>query len=304
MLFVLTLLSALSVILIFAGLAMRTSAVDPVRSRLSQYGVVARNLEELELHQPFSQRVVKPMIRSIARFLLRYTPPKTIEQLQHKIILAGSPRGLNVSDFLGLKGIVAVMLGAFAVIVLLKNGLVLHAVLIGFFATFLGFNLPNIWLSSRIKARQKEITRALPDALDLLTVCVGAGLGFDASLAKVNQKWQNMLTEEFGRVLSEIRMGKSRREALKAMVVRTEVPDVATFISAIVQADQLGVSVGKVLQVQSEQMRMRRRQRAEELAQQAPLKMIFPMIFLIFPSIYVIILGPALPSIMKGLGGR
>ncbi|MBI4320756.1 MAG: type II secretion system F family protein [Chloroflexi bacterium] len=300
----LALLATTSVILIFTGLMLRASEGDAVRSRLSQYAVPARNLEELELRQPFSQRVLAPLARSLSGFLVRFTPPKTIEQLRHNLVLAGNPRQLDVADFLGIKGLVGLLLGSLTFFLTARSGLLLHASGLALVATLLGYFLPNIWLGSRIRARQKEITKALPDALDLLTVSVEAGLGFDAALSKVTQKWQNALAGEFGRVLSEMRMGKSRRDALRAVVTRTEVPDVATFVSAIVQADQLGVSIAKVLHVQSEQMRMRRRQRAEELAHQAPIKMIFPMIFLIFPSIYVITLGPALPSLVKSLTGR
>jgi tight adherence protein C len=168
---------------------------------------------------------------------------------------------------------------------------------------FGGFMMPNIWLSTKISARKGAITRALPDALDLLTISVEAGLGFDLALAKVVEKWNNALTMEFARVLTEMRVGKPRRESLRDMVARTEVGDVTAFVAAIIQADQLGVSISRVLQIQSEQMRIRRRQRAEEKAHQAPVKMTFPMVFLIFPALLIVILGPAIPRIMETLGG-
>jgi tight adherence protein C len=164
----------------------------------------------------------------------------------------------------------------------------------------LGFYLlPTLWLSSQIRRRQTEIVKALPDALDLLTISVEAGLGFDAALSKVAEKWDNELSLAFNRVIQEIRVGKLRREALRDMAENMDVPDVTSFVAAIIQADQLGVSISKVLRIQSEQMRIRRRQRAEEKAHQAPVKMLFPMVFLIFPALFIILLGPAVLVVMN-----
>jgi tight adherence protein C len=160
-------------------------------------------------------------------------------------------------------------------------------------AGLIGFYVPTAMLQSRIRRRQEVIIKAMPDALDLLTVCVEAGLGFDQAMAQVNAKWDNELSLAFGRVLQEIRLGKLRREALRDMAERIEVPEMTSFVAAIIQADQLGVSMAKVLRIQSEQMRIRRRQRAEKKAHEAPIKMLIPMAFLIFPSIYIVLLGPA-----------
>jgi len=165
--------------------------------------------------------------------------------------------------------------------------------------TAFGFFMPVIWLGSRIRSRQSEIVRALPDALDLLTICVEAGLGFDAAISKITEKWEDPLSMEFGRVIQEIQLGKLGREALRDMSDRMDVPDVTTFIAAVVQAQQLGVSMSKVLRIQSDQMRMRRRQRAEEKAHQAPVKMLFPMAFLIFPALFIVLLGPAVILIIE-----
>jgi tight adherence protein C len=176
----------------------------------------------------------------------------------------------------------------------------LRALLLSVTGMGIGYLLPSFWLGSKIRARQKEIQRAMPDALDILVICVEAGLGFDAALQRLTEKADNALTGEFRRALAEIKMGRARREALREMVTRTEVPDLNTFVSAIIQADQLGVSVSRVLSIQAEQMRTLRRQRAEELAAKAPLKMLFPMVFLIFPSMFIVILGPALISILEG----
>jgi tight adherence protein C len=167
----------------------------------------------------------------------------------------------------------------------------------------LGYMLPGMWLGSKIKERKKSIVKALPDALDLLTISVEAGLGFDIALKRVTEKWDDELSKEFKRVLLDISLGRTRRDALRDMSDRCEVEDVQIFTSAIIQAEQLGVSIAKILKLQSDQMRERRRQRAEEQAQKAPVLMLFPMVFLIFPSIFVVILGPAVPKIMTSVGG-
>jgi tight adherence protein C len=160
-------------------------------------------------------------------------------------------------------------------------------------AAVLGWYLPWMMLRSMVDRRKDAIIKKLPDALDLMTICVDAGLTFNAAMQKVDEKWDDPLANEFGRVIHEMQLGKSRRQSLRDMSDRMDVPDVTSFIAAVLQADQLGVGIGKILRIQSEQMRVRRRQRAEEKAQQAPVKMLFPMVFLIFPSIFVVLLGPA-----------
>jgi len=168
-------------------------------------------------------------------------------------------------------------------------------------AAWLGFYFPILSLNSRIRKRQESILKALPDALDLLVICVEAGLGFDMAMGRVYEKWDNELAIEFGRVLREIQLGKLRREALKDMANRMDVPDVNSFTAAIIQADQLGVSMAQILRVQADQMRTKRRQRAQEKAQQAPVKMMIPMVLLIFPSIWIVLLGPAALKIKDGV---
>jgi tight adherence protein C len=164
-----------------------------------------------------------------------------------------------------------------------------------------GFLLPGIWLGRKIKQRKHNVLKSMPDALDLLSISVEAGLGFDLALQRVGDKWDNELSREFRRLVSDTRLGTPRRDAMRMMADRCGVEELSNFVQAIVQAEQLGVSIGKILKVQSEQMRIRRRQRAEELAHQAPVKMLFPMVFLIFPSILVVILGPAIPKLMNSL---
>jgi len=272
-----------------------------VAQRLGTGGVSARTLEELELQLSFRQRVLAPLIERCARLVMRYTPHSTIEGYRTRLILAGGSGSFEVRDYLGIKGLLAIGLPAGAVML---AGLARTApspflliALVG-----LGFRLPDFMLSRKIKRRQNLVQRALPDTLDLLTICVEAGLGFDAAIGRVVEKRDDELSHEFGRVLTEMRMGRSRREALRSATERTDVQDVNTFVSAIIQSEQLGVSISKVLLTQSAQMRVRRRQRAEEAAHKAPIKMLFPMVFLIFPALFVVILGPALPGIIKMFG--
>lgn len=277
---------------------------DPVQTRLAEFGSREKvvTLEEVELSLPFSERVIFPVIRRLGQFATRFTPQAAIEGTQHQLDLAGNPGNIGPTEFWAIRILVTALLGAaifftfmfapsrqpFARIILFTAG-----------AVALGWFLPVLWLQARISRRKNDIFKALPDALDLLTICVEAGLGFDAAMSKVNEKWDNDLSLAFGRVIQEIRLGKLRREALRDMASRMDMPDVTSFVAAIIQAEQLGVSIAKVLRVQSDQMRIRRRQRAEELAHQAPIKMLFPMAFLIFPTMYIVLLGPAALLLIK-----
>jgi len=289
-----------SVVLLFVGIAAPRPS-DQVLDRLAEYGGRTLTLEEIELSQPFSQRVIKPLIQGIAQFIGRFAPQRNIEEIRRKLELAGRPYGWGPTEFLGIRGLAGGLLATMTFLLLTLTGQYLpRRFLATLVAGGLGFYvLPTLWLSSKIRSRQAEIVKALPDALDLLTISVEAGLGFDAAMSKVAEKWNNELSLAFNRVIQEIQMGKLRREALRDMADRMDVSDVSSFVAAIIQADQLGVSIAKVLRIQSEQMRIRRRQRAEEKAHQAPVKMLFPMVFLIFPALFVVLLGPALLVVMK-----
>jgi len=173
-----------------------------------------------------------------------------------------------------------------------------RALLYSLIAAALGFYFPQLWLSEGIKKRQLEIRKAMPDALDLLTICVEAGLGFDAAMSNVAEKWDNELSLAFARAIREIQLGKVRRDALKSMSDRIELAEMTSFVAAIIQSEQLGVSMAKILRIQADQMRMKRRQYAEELAHQAPVKMLLPMIGFIFPSIFIVLMTPAALRIM------
>ncbi len=298
-------LAAGAILLIFVGLA-GSSPVDPVQARLTQLGTMqARTLEELELQQPLYERTIRPLANRLSGTVARITSTSFTQSTEKRLALAGNPGDLRVADWLGIKAVAAIVGAAvFLLLFVVINimglpvpiGLVM--VLVGL---FLGYTAPEFWLGGRVRARQHGILLQIPDALDLLTISVRAGLGFDGALGKVVEKLQGPLTDEFRRALAEIRVGKARRDALRDIVPRTEVPALTNFIGAIIQAEQLGVSISKVLQVQSEQLRIERRQRAEEMAAKAPIKMLFPLVGCIFPSLFIVILGPAIILIMINL---
>ena len=278
---------------------------DPLQARLAEFiqrGDVT-SLEEIELSQPFSERVIIPVVRRIGEFSARFTPQKAIQDTARRLELAGNPWPIDAATFLAIRFILAVVLAGFLIAVVIispPSNPSDNFMYIGG-AAFAGFFLPHLMLTSKITRRQKEIRKAMPDALDLLTICVEAGLGFDAAMSKVSEKWENELSLAFARVIREVQLGKVRREALKDMSDRLGIAEMTSFVAAIIQSEQLGVSMAKVLRIQSDQMRVKRRQRAEEEAHKAPVKMIIPMALLIFPSIMIIILTPAAIQIMDSL---
>jgi len=296
-------IAAAGILLIFAGLAGARSS-DPVQARLTQLGSMqARSLEELELQQPFFQRTIRPLAIRLSGIGQRFTSAKKVSKIELKLAKAGNPADLRTSDFLGLKAVTALGVGGLFFLLLgLLAGNIAFGFVVAAVGTIIGFMAPDFWLSRRIKKRRKAILMAVPDTLDLLTISVRAGLGFDGALGKVIEKTKGPLADEFRRCLAEIRVGKTRREALRDIVGRTDVPTLTNFIGAIIQAEQLGVSISKVLQVQSEQLRIERRQRAEEAAAKAPIKMLFPLVGCIFPSMFIVILGPAIILIAVNLG--
>lgn len=238
-------------------------------------------------------------VRAVATILIRLLPPHQVRQISHRLILAGSPNDWRASHFVTLKGCLAavgLLLGW-----LIPPPSLLAAILLPILVAIIGFILPEVWLNSRVRTRQQQVLRALPSALDLLAISVEAGLGLDGAMLEVVHKWRNSLSEEFATILADLKVGKSRREAMRGFVHRTELPEVAAFVSALIQADEVGLSIGRTLQVQAEQMRLRQRQRAERLAREAGVKMLLPMAVLIFPAIFVVILVPALPTILDSL---
>lgn len=269
---------------------------DALEDRLADFGdgeIDIESLEELELSLSFQDRILFPIIEKMAEITARFTPQKQLEQSRRLIEMAGM--STDPTQFFLLRialTVVGGIAGTFIGFVGLGASGFQGLLWIGG-GILLGNYLPVMSLRSRISKRQEEYVKSLPDALDLLVICVEAGLGFDQAIGKVYEKWDNELALAFGRVLREIQLGKLRRVALKSMAERIDVPDLNTFTAAIIQAEQLGVSMSKILRVQAEQMRVKRRQRAQEKAQQAPVKMMIPMVLLIFPAIWVVLMGPA-----------
>ena len=249
----------------------------------------------------FFERVVLPLLARIGRRFGRMTPGSLSERTQQRLSEAGEPFGLGPAEFLGLQlGSCLVGTTLFAAVGALKLGPQLGwIVVIALAGALVGTLVPRIWLDRAVKGRRRQILRALPSALDMLALSARAGMTFDGAVSQVVQRWDSPLSDEFRRILAEFRMGRDRRDALRAMAERTGVADVKRFANAVIQADTLGVPISKVLLDQSVEMRTRRRQRAEESARTAPVKMLFPMVGLIFPALFVVILGPAVPRFLE-----
>ena len=288
-------------ILLLAGLVVvgmrNESGGDPLERRLAEYGdrELPTSLEELELSLSLQERVIIPMYKALASFVVRFTPENQIDSIRRQLEIAGKSQTVEPATFFGQR--VALTLafggGAFVLFFLVSSWGPTKGILGVIGAALLGYYLPVLQLQSQIRRRQDGITKALPNALDLLCICVEAGLGFEQAMGKVYEKWDDDLAIAFGRVLQEIQLGKRRSEALRDMSNRMDVADVTSFVAALIQAEQLGVSIAKILRIQADQMRVKRRQRAQEKAQQAPVKMVIPMVLLIFPSLYIVLLGPA-----------
>ncbi len=290
-----------AVVLVFASFVMGRQ-LDPVQVRLQQIALRPRSLEEMELQRPLSERTLKPVIRGLSSIVGRFYPANTMRSLGLKLKRAGMET-TGVEFFLGIKGFAAIVGGVLVTsLVQLTIGDPLPAALGLVGGILVGFMAPDFYLSRKASSRNGKVLEALPDALDLLTISVEAGLGFDAAIVKVTEKLKGPLSEEFKHAASEQRVGKSRQESLRGIVERVSVKELASFISAIIQADQLGVSMSKVLRIQSEQLRTERRQRAEEKAARAPILIMLPTIGCIFPSLFIVILAPAALSAMSSCG--
>ena len=244
-------------------------------------------------------------MKNMGEFSARFTPQKALQDTSRKLELAGNPGQIDAATFLASRFVVAGVFGGLLLMIsfLAPDPWPLGRVVlvVGIFA-LLGFFFPQLWLQSIINRRQHSVRKAMPDALDLLTICVEAGLGFDAAMSKVSEKWENELSVALLRTIREIQLGKPRRDALRDMAERIGISEMTSFIAAVIQSEMLGVSLAKVLRIQSDQMRVKRRQRAEEEAHKAPIKMIIPMALLTFPSIMLILLAPAAVQISKSLG--
>ncbi len=263
-----------------------------------------RAVREKDLARPFGERVLDPLLTQFVGIGERFTPEDRVQRIRRRLDLAGNPPGWDSDRLLGMKAFAALLgliLGA-ALPPLLGVGL-LPGIGLAVGGLALGWFAPSMWIYQRSYDRSERVRRELPDAMDLLTISVESGLAFDAALAQVARKTHGPLAEEFFRVLQEMQIGTGRLDALRALSERTDVPELRSFVGAMIQADGLGIPVANVLRIQSKEMRVKRSQRAEEQAQKVPVKILFPLIFCIMPTLFIIILGPAVLTVATSLRG-
>jgi tight adherence protein C len=300
--------------LVFAAVAVLAGVVlTTAFSEERQVRKALRSVSEWEGEQasvaeplllPFRSRVLSPMGGAVTGALRSMMPAKSRERMQHALDLAGDPGNLSPEGVAGLRlaGTVGGALLGGVVAVVARGGFSVLSVLAVVVLAVVGFLAPGLWLAQVGSSRQDEIRRTLPDMLDMLTISVQAGLGFDLALAKIVRNTEGPLAREFAHMLNEVQAGVSRRDALRHLGARTDAPELDAFIVAMVQADQFGVSISGILHTQSSELRKKRRQRAEEMAQKAPVKMVFPIICCILPATLLVILGPAIVAIGRAFG--
>jgi len=257
--------------------------------------------DEVDLGLPFGERVLRPSIEGFSRTISSVLPASVLADIQKQLVMAGNP--MTMQAFVTFWAILFAMFSGIGLLffVALPSSLLPQAAIFFLMFTGIGFIFPRMFLKGKVKARQKRVLKALPDAMDLITTCVEAGLGLDAALARVAEKSAGPLSEELSRMLRDVAMGKLRREAMTELESRIGVEELTSFINSVIQAEQLGVGIAQVLRVQSDQLRTRRRQRAERSAHEAPIKMLFPLVLFIFPAFLAVILGPAAIRIAEGL---
>lgn len=293
----------LAVISLVVGLARRSPSMIEARMQDFRTRAVETVEGEADLGVPFADRVLAPGVEALAKGVTSVLPARVLANIEKQLVMSGNPMSLNTYVVIWMTS-VSFMAGlVLAAVVVVWGTIGLQQAVAVLIFGVVGWMIPGTWLKGRVKARQKQVIKALPDSLDLVTTSVEAGLGLDAALARVSQKSSGPLAEELSRMLREVAMGKMRREALLEMTDRLGVDELTSFINAIIQAEQLGVGIAQVLRVQADQMRTRRRQRAEKTAHEAPIKMIFPLVLFIFPAFMLVILGPAGIRIATSLGG-
>ena len=293
----------LAVASLIMGLARRSPSL--IETRMQDFRTRTANTVEGEadLDIPFSERVLLPSVEALANAATSVLPAKVLANIEKQLIRAGNPMSLNAYVVFWMVSVFLISGLMLAAVVVVWGAVGVQQALAVLMFAAVGWMFPGLWLKGRLGARQKLVLKTLPDALDLVTTCVEAGLGLDGALARVAEKSSGPLTVELTRMLREVAMGKLRREALTEMADRIGVDELTSFVNAIIQAEQLGVGIAQVLRVQSEQMRTRRRQRAEKTAHEAPIKMIFPLVLFIFPAFMLVILGPAVIRIATSLAG-
>ncbi len=284
-------------------------SLDQISTYSSNYGNISTSQDQSHSQlglpvQSFGSRVIYPFLIKLSSLARKFTPLGMVDYLKRQLVLAGNPNDLNVDKFLALKALFSIaLLGIIVLLALISFAPRSRLIIFAFIVVPLSFFAPDLWLKSQVDRRQKEIGLSLPDTLDLLSISVEAGLGFDAALTKVIKNSKGPLAQEFSKMLSECQVGMSRKDALKNLAGRSTVPDLHSFVTSMIQADVLGVSISKVLRTKAQEMRLKRRQKAEEIAQKAPVKIVFPLIFCIFPSLMIVILGPAAIQIYYALAG-
>lgn len=251
-----------------------------------------------EISGSFVSRTILPLFRSLGRLFGRFVPGKSIAEIDRQLVIADNPLGMRGREFYGIRIIFLILGGVLAFLILTRfNGTIyLIIALVGVVSIFF---IPKLWLRSMVRRRQDRIRRELPDALDMLSVCADAGLGFDQSLQRLSEEWDSTLANEFGRVVTEMNMGETRASAMRNMADRLDVRELSSFVAVILQSYELGMGISDTLHAQANQMRIERRYWAQEQARKIPLKMLFPLIFLIFPAMFAVILGPAIPALQE-----
>lgn len=272
--------------------AFTAPGTESTEVRLRKHGYMSTTQQVVDLEKPFSERVVSPLINQIGSLVVKIAPERMQRRTKEKLDQAQLK--IKPTSFMAIIATFALGLPLAIVTPAIRDGRFgLREFIIGLALFFLGIRMPDFWLSRKITARQEKIRKSLPDALDVITICVEAGYGLDAALAKVAEKTQGPLADELRHTLLQINLGKPRTQALRDMAQRTKVPDLQSFIATIIQAEQMGVSIAAILRVQSDAMRVKRRQHAEEQAMKAPVKMLFPLVICILPALFVVVLGPA-----------
>jgi len=280
---------AAAAVMLFLVVALGSTALTGTARSLALIEHTVSQTEVGRNELPVTDRLVRPFFTGMKDMALRLSPSGTSQRLSHLLDLAGNPAGMTAEKLLGYKG-AGLLVGG--LVGILYGGLSLRGVMFGAAGAAAGFLLPDVMVYNIGAKRQEVLRRGLADALDMLTVCVEAGQGFDSALMHVARSVEGPVAGEFSRVLAEIQIGKSRSDAFSALSARTKVTEIRTFVTALVQADRLGLPIGSVLREQSVQMRLVRRQRAEEKAQKVPVKILFPMLLCIFPALFIVIIGP------------
>ena len=307
-------LSGLGILALFFGI--RSFTVDDMSRRLDNFVAVQSvemsaprnetNVRRTDLSGSFRTRMLEPFIRQVGSIFGRLTPSGSIADLEHQLEIAERPYGLGPREFYGFR-IIFIILGIWLALYILQQGSDIIYYIGAGLTAYVGIFGPKVWLSRKVRRRQDQIRKGLPDALDMLSVTAQAGLGFDQSLQRVSEYWKTPVGVEFGRVVAEMEMGSSRQEALRNMADRLDVHELSSFVAVIIQSDELGMSIADALHAQADQMRIERRFRAQEAARKVPLKMLFPMLLLIFPAMLAVVCGPSVPILsdfFQALGGE